>query len=277
MPARARRSTSATRSASTTAALVAAAFVIAAAASVYAATRPPSFSLSAQQKKLGATPGASATFAIRIKRTHGFRGQVGLLVTRLPKGATATWSTGGRRLAQRGRRGGRLSLLPARAPGAFLTVRLAASTQPANYTPVVKAFARRIKRQLRLTLVVRGLAGESGLFQISGDAPTALRPGLRAPLDLTLTNPYSFPLSLTSLSVTVRPDPSAQCDPVANYVGIPYSGPLPLTLPAGRRALHELVPDGSVWPAVAMLDLPVDQAACRGVRIGLDYTGTAVR
>jgi hypothetical protein len=116
-------------------------------------------------------------------------------------------------------------------------------------------------------------------FAIGGDLRTLLRPGGSAPLDLVLTNPYSFDLRVTSLRVRVGARTSRPgCSGDANYAVTQYSGGYPLTLPRGStRRLDGLAPDPAAWPQVSMHALPTNQDACKDARLSLDYEGTATR
>jgi hypothetical protein len=112
-------------------------------------------------------------------------------------------------------------------------------------------------------------------FTISGNAGGQLYPGAppRA-LALTLSNPNRVAIFVTALSVTASTSPP----------GCPAASNLALTQSSVSSATPVQVPaEGSVTlpaqgvsaPTIALLDLPVNQDACRGVGFGLTYTGSA--
>jgi hypothetical protein len=89
-----------------------------------------------------------------------------------------------------------------------------------------------------------------------------------------ISNPNPAPIEVTSLTVAVSPEPSA-CPADLNFEVIPSSlGPAaPLTVPAGGTAS---LPTGTATaPAVAMRELPIDQDACQGATVHLDFSGEA--
>jgi hypothetical protein len=111
-------------------------------------------------------------------------------------------------------------------------------------------------------------------FPISGNADRVLAPGVTALLNLSLTNPFSSPMSVTALGVSVTGTNQTGCA-TNNYAVTQYSGPYPLVVPANStRTLQQLGVPSSQWPTVAMLDLPVNQNACQNATVNLAYTGT---
>jgi hypothetical protein len=102
-----------------------------------------------------------------------------------------------------------------------------------------------------------------------------LMPGAPAqPLPVRITNPNPAPIEVTSLTVAVSPEPSA-CPADPNFEVIPssLSPAAPLTVPAGGSA--SLPTASATAPAVAMRELPVDQNACQGATVHLDFSGDA--
>lgn len=102
-----------------------------------------------------------------------------------------------------------------------------------------------------------------------------LMPGAPAQaLPVRITNPNPAPIEITSLTVAVAPEPSA-CPADPNFEVIPssLSPEAPLTVPAGGSA--GLPTATATAPAVAMRELPIDQNACQGATVHLDFSGEA--
>jgi hypothetical protein len=102
-----------------------------------------------------------------------------------------------------------------------------------------------------------------------------LVPGAPAqPLPVRIVNPNPAPIEVTSLTVAVSPEPTA-CPADPNFEVIPssLSPAAPLTVPAGGSA--SLPTALASAPAVAMRELPIDQNACQGASVHLDFSGEA--
>jgi hypothetical protein len=115
-------------------------------------------------------------------------------------------------------------------------------------------------------------------FAIGGDLAALLYPGRDGPLNLVLSNPHSFDVRVTALTVrvgagTTNPD----CRGDVNYGVAQYSGRYPLVLHPGSTRLSALVSDSSVWPRVSMHDLSTNQDACQDVVLALAFGGLATR
>lgn len=120
-------------------------------------------------------------------------------------------------------------------------------------------------------------------FSISAGVSSELYPGAPAqPLDLALTNPNGYALSVTSLVVSLNsitlaadPAPPGQCTP-SDFEIDQFSGSLPLTIPAGSTVtLSGLGLSPSEMPQIRMLDQPYNQDGCEGATLNLSYSGTA--
>jgi hypothetical protein len=212
------------------------------------------FSLRASPARRTVPRGASAAFRIRITRARGVRGPVTLRVLGLPRGASATRTRTGLRVAT----GAGQPLGPDRL--------------------VIEGTSMVGRRAVRRYAVVVLTVVPAHRVSIDGDLATLLHPGARAPLDLVLTNPHPFRIRVTALRVsmgarTTNPD----CAAGANYAVTQYSGGYPLVLRPGSGRLSALVPDASAWPHVSMHALPTNQDACRGAVLSLDYSGQATR
>ena len=104
--------------------------------------------------------------------------------------------------------------------------------------------------------------------------PEDLYPGLApTPIPLEVTNPNDVAIEVTAISAAVGEAP-AQCS-AENFALTPagLSPEAPLVVPANSTA--ELPADGLEAPAIRMLNLPIEQDACRGAEIPLVFSGEA--
>jgi hypothetical protein len=110
-------------------------------------------------------------------------------------------------------------------------------------------------------------------FTVGGDVPGALYPGA-APqaIPVTLTNPNTVAIYVTSLTVTVQSSASG-CDANTNFVLTQSS--ISSTQPVQVPADGTLTLTGADAPSIQMLDTNTDQDACRGVHLTLSYSGSA--
>jgi hypothetical protein len=103
-----------------------------------------------------------------------------------------------------------------------------------------------------------------------------LRPGL-APQQLAVdvVNPNPVPIEVTSLTVALA-GPTPNC-PAENFAltAASASPEAPLIVPAAGSAT--LPSETVAAPTIAMINLPVNQDACRGAEIPLDFAGEAHR
>ncbi|HEX5609779.1 MAG TPA: hypothetical protein VFX45_06785 [Solirubrobacterales bacterium] len=104
------------------------------------------------------------------------------------------------------------------------------------------------------------------------DVPTDLYPGDPAqPLPLLIANPNPVAIEITSIEVDVA-DGSSNC--TAENFALTAAGvspAAPLTVPAnGSVSLP-----AETAPTIAMLNLPVNQDACQGAAVPLDFSGEA--
>jgi hypothetical protein len=196
-------------------------------------------------------------------------------LTLLPgeRGALQVRHTGAEWLWVRGLpRGVRAAWKPARG-GSRLLLRASRGAAPASRRVVVFARDRLVQRAAVVVVNVR----EGHPFQIAGDLGPPLYPGRSEPLELRLTNPNDFAIRVMKLTVSIRPATTQAGCSAANYAVEQYRGPYPLVLRPGTSSLGQLAADRSLWPRVAMLNLPVNQDACKGATITLDFRGKAVR
>jgi hypothetical protein len=113
-------------------------------------------------------------------------------------------------------------------------------------------------------------------FTVAGNVTAPLAPSLARPLAITVTNPNGVPIEVTTLSVAVAAGSSnAGCDGPSNLkvTQSNISSANALTVPANG---HVTLPSGTVRaPEVLMLDLPVNQNACKGATFKFTYSGSA--
>lgn len=231
--------------------------------------------------------GHAVAVELRVRRGRGFRGRLTIDSWRLPRGTRAVWTLprGGRLPRKRGDRLG--VVLPARASRARLRIVTNRHTPLGRFRFRVSVLARHThsRRWLVLAIVPQrrttasqppaaiDVGTDSGQrFSISALATSPLHPGLTVPVDLTLANPGPRPISITRLTVAVR-DRTSQpgCRGSVNYSVRQFGGPYPLVVPPGTTTLAALRPDPAQWPQLTMLDLPVNQDACKGAAVTLEF------
>lgn len=214
----------------------------------------PSITVTAAPTSRVVVPGAQATYALSLVR-FGVTGGITMITTGLPSGAVASFN-------------------PAVVPVSTSTLTVSTTGVPVGRYPfVVRATRGAVVGSASLTLVVEApgvpftIAGPSGpVDQVS--------PGISAALNLTITNPNVSPLNVTNLTVGVTGTDKAGCG-AANYSVTQFSGSYPIVVPAGATAsLQDLGVPRAVWPKLTMLNLSVNQDACKGARIDLTYSGT---
>lgn len=108
---------------------------------------------------------------------------------------------------------------------------------------------------------------------LSGLAP--LLPGAPAQaLPLSLTNPNSETIFVTSLTVSVSADP-AGCDSATNFELTPATASAATPVEIAAEATVTLPAQGIAAPAIAMRELPFSQDACQGAELRLRFNGEA--
>jgi hypothetical protein len=119
-----------------------------------------------------------------------------------------------------------------------------------------------------------GSAGKP--FTIAGSVSEPLAPGISRGLVLTVSNPNTVAITVTSVTVTPAPGSSKEeCDGPTNLTVTQsnVSSTNPLVIPASG---HVSLPAGSVsTPQVLMRDLATNQDACKGASFSFAYGGSA--
>jgi hypothetical protein len=221
----------------------------------------PNFTLGASPTSQTIGQGDSTSYAISVNRTN-VPGPVSLSLTGLPQKATASWSPS------------------STISGSSTTLQIAtdgnisAGTYPLTVTGTGTINGSPASRSATVTLVVQ----KNQSFLIAGNLGTPLAPGSKVPLDLTLTNPSNFDLLITNLAVEVAEGTSKpSCSGTQNFKITQFTGAYPVVLHPGTSQLSALVPSSPKWPQVEMLDLPLNQDACRNATITLRYSGSATK
>jgi len=114
----------------------------------------------------------------------------------------------------------------------------------------------------------------SASFTVFGNPTGTLVPGGALPIDLHLVNGNGFELNVQSVTVTVTSTsrPSCRAD---NFAMVQYRGGYPVRVAAqSSTSLSALRVPAAQWPQLRMLNLDVNQDACKGVTVNLRYAGT---
>jgi hypothetical protein len=224
------------------------------------AAQKTDFSISASPNNASVDQGDSTNYTVTIKRLGGFGGPVSLSVTGLPSGATATWSPS--------------STIPGSSSTATLVVQTVPSTPTGSNKLNITGTGTPGSHSTQVGLGVQ----KAKTVGITGAFSGSLSPGATAPMNLTFTNPYSWDVNLTNLTVTLRPATSrAGCSGSQNFQVTQFSGSYPLLLHPGSTQLSSLVADSSKWPKVSMHNLSTNQDACKGASVSFDYGGSVTK
>jgi hypothetical protein len=150
-----------------------------------------------------------------------------------------------------------------------------AGLEPEDHTFAVRALNRR--GQSGPAAYYRWAQLEPQGFTIDSLAGTLeeLMPGAPAlQLPVRISNPNPVPIEVTALTVTATPDaPGCPGDP--NFLVTPsnVSPAAPLSVPAGGSVSLPTAP--ATAPTLALRELPIDQNACQGATVHLDFSGEA--
>ena len=104
--------------------------------------------------------------------------------------------------------------------------------------------------------------------------PEGLYPGLApTPIPVRVENPNDVAIEVTAITVAIDAPPASCGAENFEFTPAGLSPESPLVVPANGSA--ELPSAGLQAPAIQMLDLPVEQDACRGAEIPLVFGGEA--
>jgi hypothetical protein len=208
--------------------------------------------------------GTTSPYSVTLTRSF-FTSDVTLSASGLPGGTSAIFSTN-----------------PIVGPtGTVSTMTLATSNavQPGSYPITITATGGTPAqtKTAQVTVQVSALT-----FSISGTAPSPLYPGAAAsPMNLTLTNPNGYSMTITSITVAVAsvsaPHATSGFPCSANdFATRSYTSSTGFTLPANStKTLSDLGVAQSQWPTLGMLDTPTNQDGCKGASLTLSYSGSA--
>jgi len=109
-------------------------------------------------------------------------------------------------------------------------------------------------------------------FSISGNPSQLLYPGVWRDLVVTITNPNSFAIQVTQLTVSASSSPSG-CPASTNlaFQQSPVSSSHTVAVPPHSTVTLALADR----PRIQLVDLPVNQDACKNGSFGLQYSGLA--
>lgn len=221
------------------------------------------FGITAAPSSVTIAPDSTAVFRVSVGRDPGFHDVVDLAPYGLwPAGISPSFS-------------------PASVANgsSTLQVRASASSRPGIYTLFLVGSSStggtKAYQYARVEVVV---ADSKKPLGISGGQVAGLAPGVgNQPLDLALSNPANRAISVTNLSVVVTGTSAGNACGPENFEVTQYSGPYPLPLPAGGTdvSLSSLRIPAAQQPQLMMLNLPVNQDACKSVTVDLAYSGSA--
>jgi hypothetical protein len=218
------------------------------------ATRSFSMSLSPDTRIVAS--GSPAVYTLQIKRGR-VTGPINLVLSGLPAHATGT-------------------VTPSTTLGSKATVHLDTTNVAAGtyvVTVIGSAGSTSATATAQAYLVVAPPPAPN--FQISGALDRTLFLGTIGRIDLAVTNPLGRVLKVQNLTVAVTGTSNAACA-ASNFAVTQYPGPYPLKIPAHTtKKLSQFGVATSALPSVKLLDLPVNQDACKNVSLTLKYTGGA--
>jgi hypothetical protein len=223
------------------------------------AAAAPSFTLHATPSARTITPGQTVRYQIKIRRARKFRRSVSLItIGGLPSGSHAKFT-------------------PKATTGSGSTLSVSTiSTKTGRYRVRVRGVSGSAQNTISITLVLS--LPPSPPFAIGGSVGD-LHPGSPAAVNLTLTNPSSQTLGISSLSVSIQritaPNATAALPcTISDFSIRQFAGSLPLVVaPRSARTLAQLGVPAAQWPQVTVLDRRVDQDGCKGASLTLTYRG----
>ncbi len=120
-----------------------------------------------------------------------------------------------------------------------------------------------------------GRHADDASFSIRGQAAGVLYPGAASqPIALTISNPNSFAIQVTSLQAAVAGG-TAGCPAAGNVLIIQATATASSPLRVSAHGSVTLPAQGISAPAIQLADRPVNQDACQRAAFVLTYTGSA--
>jgi hypothetical protein len=155
-----------------------------------------------------------------------------------------------------------------------LRVQLSNDVVPGTYRFWIKA--RSSSRSVSIPAYLQVLRHHFRNFAISGNLDRLLAPGVTGLLNLKLTNPFSHSMQVRGITVKIAKINRSSCG-LSNFQLTQYSGPVPLVVPShSTRSLSELHVANSAMPKLKMLNLNVNQDACKNTVVTLSYAGSGI-
>ncbi|MGH8994381.1 MAG: hypothetical protein ACRDZ7_22965, partial [Acidimicrobiia bacterium] len=115
-------------------------------------------------------------------------------------------------------------------------------------------------------------------FEITGSLDQVLYPGTSERVNLSLGNPYNFPLRVLGVEVTVEPETTNPGCIGDDNLSVVHGLTGEVVVPArSTMSLLELGVDPGLWPLVEMLNLDTNQDACKNATFKLSYEGTGTK
>jgi uncharacterized membrane protein len=227
----------------------------------------PDFSLSASPSSRTVTAGSSATYTVTIVWLNGLTSPVTFSSPELPRGMTATFVP---------------SSIQSPTTTSTLTIATSSSTDQGSHQITIRGISGSVAHTVGVTLIVQ----KSG-FTLSGSLATPLTlGGSGEPLNLQITNPFSTPLTVFNLNVTlISVTQAAGAKGTCNQqTGTPNSpnfqvNNLPasysVTVPAKSTVKLSQLGSGQL-PTVTWIDQAGwAQNGCLGAGLTFSYTGSA--
>jgi hypothetical protein len=120
-------------------------------------------------------------------------------------------------------------------------------------------------------------------FKVSGSTTQPFSPGASQPLNLVFTNPNRQAIDVVSVDIVIEHgtikngEPNPGCDGPTNLtVTRPFSAPV--SVPRNStRSLQQLDVPAAQWPELTMPNLASNQDDCKGATFKITYTGTATK
>ncbi|RNL61017.1 hypothetical protein EFK50_16655 [Nocardioides marmoriginsengisoli] len=218
---------------------------------------PTGFTMTMNPSSRTVVDGESTTFDLDLDRGL-LTGGVALKITGVPEFATQKWTPGSMVILNN---------------SASLKISTATNVVPGIYLLTVTGKALLASATASAYLIV--LPQTYPNFPIAGTADLPLAPGSPpGAINLSMTNPFSAPMTVTGLGVTVAGTNKPGCGP-GNYGVTAYGGPASLVIPPNStRTLQQLGVPRAQWPQVQLLNLLTNQDACKGATVNLQYSGT---
>lgn len=121
-------------------------------------------------------------------------------------------------------------------------------------------------------------------FVLSGSTLQSFSPGAALPVNVTIGNPFNFPIEVIAIDVNVldgtttstnQPNPDClgteNLQPVQGLTGS-------VVVPANStRSLQSLSVPQAQWPVLEMIDLPTNQDGCRATTFAFTFSGMATK